>query len=228
MWLDPGAPPQLAGLHYTTYRLPTDRPTLTVYSISTKAHTSWLRSSFSWHAFPGICACGSKTLFSIIFTTSPLAKSWIRAWMDSSRKTAGRQNTYWNNSAKRCLTAQKHQICCKLSPPMKSSMLSRQQRQEMLNILIRELIDIQRDIHITCTSDRITQHARIYFKRHVLTHRRQGPFDVSTKDAYHTTTLVVLGYHVAGRLYTQCVGCIHMYDWHRIIWCGCYNKGNKS
>ena len=29
-------------------------------------------------------ACGNKTLFSIIFTTSPLAKSWIRACMFSS------------------------------------------------------------------------------------------------------------------------------------------------
>ena len=28
-----------------------------------------------------ICYCGSKSFSSIIFTTSPLAKSWIRAWV---------------------------------------------------------------------------------------------------------------------------------------------------
>ena len=78
LWLDPGAPPPTGRFTYTTYRLPTG--TLTVYSISTKAHTSWLRNSFSWHAVADICCLRQKKLFSIIFTTSPLAKSWIRAW----------------------------------------------------------------------------------------------------------------------------------------------------
>ena len=47
-----------------------------------KFNLRWLRNSFLWHAVADICwlACGSKMLFSIIFTTSPLAKSWIRAW----------------------------------------------------------------------------------------------------------------------------------------------------
>ena len=62
---------------YTTYRLLTG--TLTINSISTKSHTSWLRNSFSWHAVADICCLRKKTLFSIIFTTSPLAKSWTRA-----------------------------------------------------------------------------------------------------------------------------------------------------
>ena len=46
-----------------------------------KFNLRWLRNSFLWHAVADICwlACGSKMLFSIIFTTSPLAKSWIRA-----------------------------------------------------------------------------------------------------------------------------------------------------
>ena len=60
---------------YTTYRLPTG--ILTV--VSTKSHTSWLRNSFSWHEVADICCLRQKTLFSILFTTSPLAKSWIRA-----------------------------------------------------------------------------------------------------------------------------------------------------
>ena len=64
---------------YTTYRLPTG--TLTVYSISTKAHTNWLRNSFSWHAVVKNLR-QKNTLFSIIFATSPLAKSWIRACTD--------------------------------------------------------------------------------------------------------------------------------------------------
>ena len=41
--------------------------------------------------------------------------------MAPSRKTASRQNTFRNNSAKHCLTAQKQSIFRKLSPQMKSS-----------------------------------------------------------------------------------------------------------
>ena len=52
--------------------------------------------------------------------------------MAPSRNTASRQNTYRNNSAKHCLTATIHQICHNLSPPMQSSMPSRQQRQGRL------------------------------------------------------------------------------------------------
>ena len=53
-----------------------------------KFNLRWLRNSFLWHAVADICclACGSKMLFSIIFTTSPLAKSWIRAWFYSTGK----------------------------------------------------------------------------------------------------------------------------------------------
>ena len=50
----------------------------------------------------------------------------------SVKKDRKQANTYRNKSAKHCLTAQKHQICRNLSPPMKSSMLSRQQRQGRL------------------------------------------------------------------------------------------------
>ncbi len=81
MWLDPGAPPQLAGLHIGptgTYRPPTG--TLSVDSITTKAHTrAGCGTRFRGMRSLTFAACGNKTLFSIIFTTSPLAKSWIRA-----------------------------------------------------------------------------------------------------------------------------------------------------
>ena len=63
---------------YTTYRLPTG--TLTVCSISTKAHIrAGCGTRFRGMRSLTFAACGNKTLFSIIFTTSPLAQSWIRA-----------------------------------------------------------------------------------------------------------------------------------------------------
>ena len=71
---DTGAPPQLAGLHIgpTTYRLPTG--TLTVYSISTKAHTSWLRNSFSWHAVADICCLRQQNVVFHYLHNLPLSK----------------------------------------------------------------------------------------------------------------------------------------------------------
>ena len=80
MWLDPGAPPQLAGLH-TTYRLPTG--TLTVYR-ALKLIRAGCGTRFRGMRSLTFAACGNKTLFSIIFTTSPLAKSWIRACIHRS------------------------------------------------------------------------------------------------------------------------------------------------
>ena len=50
MWLDPGAPPQLAGLHIPPIGSQLVHSLSMVGPISTKAHTNWLRNSFSWHA----------------------------------------------------------------------------------------------------------------------------------------------------------------------------------
>ena len=77
MWLDPGAPPQLAGLH-----IPPIGSQL-VHSLSIVYPLKLIRAGCGTR-FRGMrsltsAACGKKTLFSIIFTTSPLAKSWIRA-----------------------------------------------------------------------------------------------------------------------------------------------------
>ena len=76
MWLDPGATPQLAGLHIPPigYRLPTG--TLTVDSISTKAnnYTSWLRNSFSWHAVADICCLRQKNVIFHYFHNLPLSQ----------------------------------------------------------------------------------------------------------------------------------------------------------
>ena len=57
---------------YTTYRLPTG--TLTVYSISTKAHTSWLRNSFSWHAVADICCLRQQNVIFHYFHNLPLSQ----------------------------------------------------------------------------------------------------------------------------------------------------------
>ena len=59
-------------LTYTTYRLLTG--TFTVYSISTKAHTSWLRNSFSWHAVADICCLRQKTVIFHDFHNLPLSQ----------------------------------------------------------------------------------------------------------------------------------------------------------
>ena len=61
---------------YTTYRLPTG--TLTVYR-ALKLIRAGCGTRFRGMRSLTFAACGNKTLFSIIFTTSPLAKSWIRA-----------------------------------------------------------------------------------------------------------------------------------------------------
>ena len=73
MWLDLGPPPRPTGrFRYTTYRLPTD--TLTVYSISTKAHTSWLRNSFSCHAVADICCLRQQDVIFHYFHNLPLSQ----------------------------------------------------------------------------------------------------------------------------------------------------------
>ena len=74
MWLDPGAPPQLAGLHNIP---PIDSQlvhSLHVYSISTKSHTSWLRNSFSWHAVADICRLRQKNVIFHCFDNLPLSQ----------------------------------------------------------------------------------------------------------------------------------------------------------
>ena len=78
MWLDPGAPRQLAGLH-----IPPIGSQL-VHSLSIVYPPLKLIWAGCGTRFLGMrsltfAPCGNKTLFSIIFTTSPLAKSWIRA-----------------------------------------------------------------------------------------------------------------------------------------------------
>ena len=72
MWLDPGAPPPTGRFTYTTYRLPTG--TLTVYSIPTNAHTSWLRISFSWHAVADICCLRQQNVIFHYFHNLPLSQ----------------------------------------------------------------------------------------------------------------------------------------------------------
>ena len=75
MWLDPGAPPQLAGLH-----IPPIGSQL-VHSIvyPLKLIRAGCGTRFRGMRSLTFAACGKKLVFSIIFTTSPLAKSWIRA-----------------------------------------------------------------------------------------------------------------------------------------------------
>ena len=67
MWLDPGAPPQLAGSYMSI-----------VYPLNLIRAGCGTR--FRGMRSLTFAACGKKKLFSIVFTTSPLAKSWIRAW----------------------------------------------------------------------------------------------------------------------------------------------------
>ena len=79
MWLDPGNPPQMAGLH-----IPPIGSQL-VHSLSIVYPLKLIRAGCGTR-FRGMrsltfAACGNKTLFSIIFTTSTLAQSWIRAWV---------------------------------------------------------------------------------------------------------------------------------------------------
>ena len=80
MWLDPGAPLQLAGLN-----IPPICSQL-VHSLSIVYPLKLIRVG-SGTRFRGMrsltfAACGKKN--SIIFTTSPLAKSWIRACINKS------------------------------------------------------------------------------------------------------------------------------------------------
>ena len=77
MWLDPGALPQLAGLHEARLHIPPIGSQL-VHSLSIRTGCG---TRFRGMRSLTFAACGNKTLFSIIFTTSPLAKSWIRAWV---------------------------------------------------------------------------------------------------------------------------------------------------
>ena len=73
MWLDPGAPPPTGRFTtYTTYRLPTG--TLTVYIIPTKAHTSCLRNSFSWHAVADIFCLRQQNVIFHYFHNLPLSQ----------------------------------------------------------------------------------------------------------------------------------------------------------
>ena len=73
MWLDLGPPPRPTGrFRYTTYRLRTG--TLTVYSISTKAHTSWLRNSFSCNAVADICCLRQQDVIFHYFHNLPLSQ----------------------------------------------------------------------------------------------------------------------------------------------------------
>ena len=69
-WI-PGLRPNWQVYIYHLYRLPTG--TLTVYSISTKAHTSWLRNSFSWHAVAVMCYLRQKNVIFHYFHNLPLS-----------------------------------------------------------------------------------------------------------------------------------------------------------
>ena len=71
MWLDPGLRLPTGRFTYT-YMLQTG--TLTVYSISTKAHTSWLRNSFSWHAVVDICCMRQQNVIFHYFHNLPLSQ----------------------------------------------------------------------------------------------------------------------------------------------------------
>ena len=77
MWLDPRAPPQLAGLHIPPIGSQLVHSLSIVYPL--KLIRAGCGSRFRGMRSLTFAACGNKTLFSIIFTTSPLAKSWIRA-----------------------------------------------------------------------------------------------------------------------------------------------------
>ena len=75
MWLDPGAPHQLAGLHVPPIGSQLVHSLrATVYSISTKAHTSWLRNSFSWHAVADICYLRQTNVIFHYFHNLPLSQ----------------------------------------------------------------------------------------------------------------------------------------------------------
>ena len=71
MWLDPGAPPQLAGLHIPPIG---SQLVHSLSIISTKAHTSWLRNSFSWHAVADICCLRQQNVIFHYFHNLPLSQ----------------------------------------------------------------------------------------------------------------------------------------------------------
>ena len=75
-WI-PGLRPQLASLHIP----PIGSQLVHALSIADplKLIRAGCRTRFRGLRSLTFAACGNKTLFSIIFTTSPLAKSWIRA-----------------------------------------------------------------------------------------------------------------------------------------------------
>ena len=77
MCLDPGAPPQLAGLHIPPIGSQLVHSLSIVYPL--KLILAGCGTRFRGMRSLTFAACGNKTLFYIIFTTSPLAKSWIRA-----------------------------------------------------------------------------------------------------------------------------------------------------
>ena len=76
--LDPGASLQLAGLHIPPVGSQRVHSLHIVYPL--KLIRAGCGTRFRGMRSLTFAACGSKTLFSIIFATSPLAKSWIRAW----------------------------------------------------------------------------------------------------------------------------------------------------
>ena len=76
---------------YTTYRLPTGTPT--VYSISTKDHTSWLRNSFSWHAVADICCLRQQNaIFHYFHNLSLCQKLDPRLHLHPSLRFSGSSN----------------------------------------------------------------------------------------------------------------------------------------
>ena len=83
--LDPGASLQLAGLHIPPVGSQRVHSLHIVYPL--KLIRAGCGTRFRGMRSLTFAACGSKTLFSIIFATSPLAKSWIRACKHSRTYT---------------------------------------------------------------------------------------------------------------------------------------------
>ena len=130
MWLDPGAPPQLAGLHIPPIGSQLVHSLSIVYPL--KAHMSWLRNSFSWHAVADICCLRQQNVIFHYFHNLPLSQKLDpRLYGLSHEKLLINQEKFlYCNFLRLCFLI----LCCRPNPLMlKTSILVYNLRIDLLN-----------------------------------------------------------------------------------------------